>query len=183
MSNVIERIKELQEKRAAAEQAIADEGKDLFAQASAEVFAANPRLISFGWTQYTPYFNDGDECIFRCNTDYIRLNVDESEEEEEVVEPVVEGEEPKEVEDDDEEDDEEDEDEYDDDDDDEDEFDGYGLDEIPEDKLTPKQKAGKAVLDLLSLFADEDYKLLFGDHVKVTVSSTGVHTTTEYSHD
>lgn len=30
---------------------------------------ANDKIDSLGWTQYTPYFNDGDECIFRVNTD------------------------------------------------------------------------------------------------------------------
>lgn len=25
----------------------------------------NPQVVSVKWTQYTPYFNDGDECVFR----------------------------------------------------------------------------------------------------------------------
>lgn len=27
-------------------------------------FAKNPQIDSLRWTQYTPYFNDGEECIF-----------------------------------------------------------------------------------------------------------------------
>lgn len=177
MSNAIERINELQAARAAAQKAIEAEGKDLFTAACAELFAAHPLLISFGWTQYTPYFNDGDECTFRCNTDYINLKVADAEEEEEPV-VAVEGEE---SEDEDDEDEEEEEEDYDDEDED-DEFGSWGLDEIPEDKLTPKQKAGKAVLELLGLFDDEDYKTFFDNHVRVTVTKNGVRTT-EYSHD
>lgn len=26
---------------------------------------SHPNIKAIGWTQYTPYFNDGDECIFR----------------------------------------------------------------------------------------------------------------------
>ena len=28
-------------------------------------FAENPQITAFVWTQYTPYFNDGDSCEFR----------------------------------------------------------------------------------------------------------------------
>lgn len=34
---------------------------------SLEIFNAYPDLAAFGWSQYTPYFNDGDACIFRVN--------------------------------------------------------------------------------------------------------------------
>lgn len=32
-----------------------------------ELFARYPKLQSFEWTQYTPYFNDGEACIFGVN--------------------------------------------------------------------------------------------------------------------
>lgn len=28
------------------------------------IFEANPKLYGITWLQYTPYFNDGDECVF-----------------------------------------------------------------------------------------------------------------------
>jgi hypothetical protein len=40
--------------------------KDLFSQA--------PNLKSFGWTQYTPYFNDGDTCEFSVHLSYPYIN-------------------------------------------------------------------------------------------------------------
>ena len=48
-----------------ADDALPDDFVDRFA----EVFSKYPKLNSFSWNQYTPYFNDGDECVFRVNTD------------------------------------------------------------------------------------------------------------------
>jgi len=45
------------------------------------IFDKYNKLESFGWTQYTPYFNDGEACTFCANTDYLIINgdyVDES---------------------------------------------------------------------------------------------------------
>lgn len=38
--------------------------KEAFSIAAAALFAEEPKLESFGWRQYTPYFNDGDVCTF-----------------------------------------------------------------------------------------------------------------------
>lgn len=46
------------------------------------IFNKYPKLESFGWTQYTPYFNDGNETYFHANIDYLFINdewVEESE--------------------------------------------------------------------------------------------------------
>lgn len=40
------------------------------------------RIKSIGWTQYTPYFNDGDSCEFSVNCDYLYVN-DEREDDDE----------------------------------------------------------------------------------------------------
>lgn len=44
--------------------------KTMFTETSKEVFEKFPTLESFGWTQYTPYFNDGETCTFQANTYY-----------------------------------------------------------------------------------------------------------------
>lgn len=31
---------------------------------AADVFKSFPQFVGISWAQYTPYFNDGDECIF-----------------------------------------------------------------------------------------------------------------------
>lgn len=45
-----------------------------FKEATQEVFEAFPNLQSFSWTQYTPYFNDGHECVFGVRGDYPSIN-------------------------------------------------------------------------------------------------------------
>lgn len=39
-------------------------GKANFTKVAKELFDKHPLLVAITWTQYTPYFNDGDECIF-----------------------------------------------------------------------------------------------------------------------
>ena len=42
----------------------------IFKSMFSEFFSEHPEVTAFGWHQYTPYFNDGDECVFRCNVEY-----------------------------------------------------------------------------------------------------------------
>ena len=35
-----------------------------------EIFLKNPKLEKVSWSQYTPYFNDGEECTFSSNHEY-----------------------------------------------------------------------------------------------------------------
>lgn len=44
------------------------------------IFVNHPQLESFSWRQYTPHWNDGDECSFSAHTDYLTINGEESEE-------------------------------------------------------------------------------------------------------
>jgi len=39
-----------------------------------EIFKKFPDLKTFAWTQYTPYFNDGEPCYFSVNTYSIEIN-------------------------------------------------------------------------------------------------------------
>ena len=41
------------------------------------LFEKYPEMEEFSWTQYTPYFNDGDECVFSVHSDYPNINGDE----------------------------------------------------------------------------------------------------------
>ena len=43
------------------------EATDLFKTITKEFFDENPGITAIHWTQYTPYFNDGDVCEFRVN--------------------------------------------------------------------------------------------------------------------
>ena len=42
--------------------------QELFKETTKEFFDGNPAITAVVWTQYTPYFNDGDTCEFRVNS-------------------------------------------------------------------------------------------------------------------
>lgn len=44
-----------------------EQAQGLFKQITKEFFDKNPGINAVIWTQYTPYFNDGDTCEFRVN--------------------------------------------------------------------------------------------------------------------
>ena len=43
------------------------EAQSLFKDITKEFFDKNPGITAVRWTQYTPYFNDGDTCEFNVN--------------------------------------------------------------------------------------------------------------------
>jgi hypothetical protein len=66
------RMKEVEEELSSKGRAVIED----FAKTLFEKWGA--RLESFGWTQYTPYFNDGSECVFGTYSDYPSINGEES---------------------------------------------------------------------------------------------------------
>jgi hypothetical protein len=44
-----------------------EKAQSLFKNITKEFFDKNPGITAFVWTQYTPYFNDGDTCEFSVN--------------------------------------------------------------------------------------------------------------------
>lgn len=48
-------------------------GEKLIEKVLAGFFESHPTARKIQWTQYTPYFNDGDECIFRVNDPEVLL--------------------------------------------------------------------------------------------------------------
>lgn len=70
-------IKKLEEKIDAVNKELSDarklaisRGREILKQVFVEFFNENPDVTAVGWRQYTPYFNDGDPCEFRCYVDY-----------------------------------------------------------------------------------------------------------------
>ena len=120
-----EQIAKLQKKAKAA-------AKELFHEGSVKLFEDNPDLVKITWRQYTPYFNDGDTCVFSANHTYADVFTKAtSEDEDECLENV--GDFPK-------------------------------------------------VEEFLEQFTDDDMFALFGDHVKVIVTSEGIEVE-DYDHD
>lgn len=108
--------------------------------------------MSFSWKQYTPHWADGETCEFSAHTEYIQLRTTDDSEEED--------------------------------------FDKSNLFDYSKDyktktlkaSLTPREAAGKDVLELLDNFDEDSLQTMFGDHAKVIVTKGGVEVE-EYSHD
>ena len=69
MSQVLESIKAKIEAIEAQKKAMVEELRTEFPKLFEELFAKSKLIDSFGWTQYTPYFNDGDTCEFGVHAD------------------------------------------------------------------------------------------------------------------
>jgi hypothetical protein len=44
-----------------------EQAQALFKETTTEFFNLNPGINAVVWTQYTPYWNDGEECVFNVN--------------------------------------------------------------------------------------------------------------------
>lgn len=67
-------IENYQKARAEAQKAIEaarEVCKSAFCDGIRELIAENPEIQKISWRQYTPYFNDGDECVFSVHEPYI----------------------------------------------------------------------------------------------------------------
>ncbi len=69
------RYETLKAKRAELAAELTAAAKDAFRVRAQSLFNAHPDLAEFSWKQYTPYFNDGDECVFSAKTDYPDLRM------------------------------------------------------------------------------------------------------------
>lgn len=58
-------LKRISELRQEMMKTIEEQGESALKEEFNSFFEAMPRLKAFRWAQYTPYFNDGDECTFR----------------------------------------------------------------------------------------------------------------------
>jgi hypothetical protein len=142
-----------------------------------EIFAQTPELKSVGWTQYTPYFNDGDECVFSVHCDDLIVNGDseneclsihcyvdklESEEDVEINKQVskLAG------------------------------YSWYETNKIGQRglKFNPDYneslaKSSRMISDILNDIPRDFFKDLFGDHAEITLFSDGRIEVVEYDHD
>tara|TARA_R110000868_G_scaffold9099_1_gene46036 strand:+ start:1058 stop:1450 length:393 start_codon:yes stop_codon:yes gene_type:complete len=70
----IEQIKQTLEDFAEKKRVFIEQLRQEFPGILAPLFQNSDELESISWTQYTPYFNDGDECTFRCNCGDLMIN-------------------------------------------------------------------------------------------------------------
>lgn len=72
-----DRIKEIHRKKKEFDEEYTKLGMDFIRDASRELFERYSELESFGWVQYTPYFNDGNSCIFHVKYDPESIYINE----------------------------------------------------------------------------------------------------------
>lgn len=60
-------LKEILDQFKAYNEKFQQEAQALLKTAFKEFFATNPAIKAVIWNQYSPYFNDGDECVFSVN--------------------------------------------------------------------------------------------------------------------
>lgn len=67
-------IKEALEKFYSLRDKIENEVKEGLGKAIGEILKDSDKIEKIGWTQYTPWFNDGDTCYFSVNSDDLDIN-------------------------------------------------------------------------------------------------------------
>lgn len=153
----IDKLKSMKKEMDDLKARIEEQGQAAFNDACGEVFSKDPGLVCFTWTQYTPWFNDGDACVFGVGEVNIIhehcFREDESTEE------------------------------YDDD----YEWDGGNVPWRDEDRAELPKKVLETIEKVEEIHywiqsADEIALAAFGDHVQVRVTREGVEVT-EYEHD
>lgn len=153
MTTMQERFSEAKAKMRAAQEEARAVVREVFKEGAAELFGAHPRLDSFGWTQYTPYFNDGDECVFGVRNDEPYFNGEHSYDVGTIHETKYEN------------------------------VGGQYQKVANPDYDAELGGAFAAVREFLTSFDESDYRELFGDHKKVTVKRDGALDIDDYEHD
>lgn len=72
LENIKQQLQEFEEKK----NQIVEQLRQEFPQILAPLFEKTDKIISIGWTQYTPYFNDGDSCEFSVRNSDLIINGD-----------------------------------------------------------------------------------------------------------
>ncbi len=67
-------LKELRKLKEEYQEKISKDGEAALKVALKDFFDKNPEVASLGWVQYTPYFNDGDACVFGVHGVYLSFN-------------------------------------------------------------------------------------------------------------
>ena len=154
-------LKEKQEEIKKLKREMVEASNKIFTELTKSIFEENPKLKSFGWNQYTPYFNDGDTCTFSVNTDYIYINGDSVDESDWINETKITNygtwnREKRQYE---------------------------GRTEVPNLDYDPElSKVNDEIKEFLRNFDNDFFMSQFGDHAEVTITAEGV-SVDEYEHD
>jgi len=155
-SDLMLRVEAFTEKYEAARSAMLKEAGEAAKDFFSAIFEQFPDVVSFGWTQYTPYFNDGETCEFSVNSYaesiYINgINGDEQESNE-----------------------------YDEDSDLNEDEDSEESDEIDP---AVANEAREIIAEILEAINSDVLLDMYGDHATVTIKRSGKAVINEYEHE
>ena len=154
-------LREKQEEIKKLKEEMLEASNKIFTDLTKTIFEDHPKVKSFGWNQFTPYFNDGETCEFSANVDYIQINdepVDESDwiNETKITNWGTFNREKRQYE---------------------------GRTEVPNFNYDPELvKACDEIREFLRNFDNDFFMSQFGDHAEVTITAEGV-SVDEYEHD
>lgn len=164
IEELIKEVKNQQSEINTLKKELLKKSQDVFDKGILEIMNSCEDLKTISWTQYTPYFNDGDTCEFSVQMDYLEVNGEESsgyDPSSELTPYIV-------------------------------EHQGTwnnkarmyeGRIEVPNPKFNKGlADAVDSISKFLGIFDDDFYKYQFGDHQKITVTKTKV-TQEEYDHE
>jgi len=135
--------------------------KTAFEEGCHAIFAKYEALGSFSWNQYTPYFNDGETCVFSANTDYIKVNGEYAEDSDWISEKTITS------------------------------YGTYNRDtkkyegrvEVVNESYDKELAAAtREIQEFLNLFDNDFYMDRFGDHTEITVGREGIEVE-DYEHE
>lgn len=161
IEEIIKEVKEKQSEIAKLKQELHKKSEKAFFEGAKQIIDSCPDLKSVSWSQYTPYFNDGDVCQFSANTNYLKVNGEHAEEDDTLRPNIVIN------------------------------YGTWnrekriyeGRVEQPNPKYNkPLADAVDKMTEFLGIFDDDFYKTQFGDHITVTITDTGVDTE-DYDHE
>jgi len=76
MTTSIDQLTKLNNDYQAAKSVFAAASQKVLKEILKEIFEAHPRLNAIYWSQYTPYFNDGEACVFQVHGANIQFGFD-----------------------------------------------------------------------------------------------------------
>jgi hypothetical protein len=71
--SIVAALSELSGKRKAIEEQAREQAKSILAPGLQQFMTDHPEVAALRWSQYTPYFNDGDPCVFSVGELYYKL--------------------------------------------------------------------------------------------------------------
>jgi hypothetical protein len=161
-SAIATKLAGLKKKQAALAKEMKDTAKAAFKEMIGDVFESNPNLISFGWSQYTPYWNDGDTCTFSSYHEYPSITFKAADgkilKNDENNGTLVYLDDKDDLE--------------------------FEVEEADYETYSKQvEKLSKPVTKFLSNFSDDDFLTMFGDHQLVTVNRNGKIDSEDYEHE